>query len=308
MRDPVEVALKYKKNTDASFSLLVDQIERGVYVWQYCKNGTADWNELENLRENMYFVSADKAIQRGDKYRCLIFVKGKVRFYSKVFTIKTEYEERKTSENNKQEGKKEYKKQSSQYFTIEDTDGMDGWQFERYCAEILKKNKFEDVKVTAGSGDFGIDILTTKDRITYAIQCKCYSQAVNNKSVQEAYSGKSFYKCMIAVVLTNNYFTESAKLTAAKNAVVLWDRDELIKLIAQANQFGKKQHTHNENDNYKESNETVNDLFAGCDTLEKGKERYRSLMRIYHPDEQGNENMTKEINRQYDEFKMNAKG
>lgn len=298
MRNPTEVALKYKRCADKSISLFVDSVEKGKYLWQYCKNGTADWIELEESTDNVYSIPADKARILGDKYRCLVLVNNRVCFYSKVLTIFLEASKYKNNNYKERHHEKEdQKRYSEKRFTVEETDTMDGWQFERYCAEILKKNGFEDVKVTSGSGDFGIDILAAKERITYAIQCKCYSQSVNNKSVQEAYSGKEFYKCMVAVVLTNNYFTESAKLTAAKNAVSLWDRDELIRLIARANQEEYKSNSSNDQAGNK------NDLFAGCDTLEKGKERYRNLMKIYHPDEQGNEDMTKEINCQYDEFK-----
>ena len=87
------------------------------------------------------------------------------------------------------------------------------------------------IKRTQSSGDYGIDVLAEKDGISYAIQCKCYSKSVGNKAVQEAYSGKDFYKCMVAVVLTNNYFTKSAIETAKHNNVLLWDRNKLIELI-----------------------------------------------------------------------------
>ena len=39
---------------------------------------------------------------------------------------------------------------------------MDGWEFEEYCASILRKNGFSHVEVTQGSGDFGIDVIAEK--------------------------------------------------------------------------------------------------------------------------------------------------
>lgn len=114
-------------------------------------------------------------------------------------------------------------------------DNMEGHQFEYFCADILKKNGFENVEVTQGSGDHGIDILAEKDSITYAIQCKCYSSNIGNSAVQQAHTGKSLYHKDIAVVLTNRYFTPQAQQEAAALGVKLWDRDKLNSMIEKAN-------------------------------------------------------------------------
>lgn len=110
-------------------------------------------------------------------------------------------------------------------------DTMDGLTFEKFCAEILDKNGYENVKVTPGTADQGIDVLAYKDGIKFGFQCKCYSETVGNKAVQEAFAGKTYYKCHIGVVLTNQFFTRSAKELAEVNGIVLWDRNFLIKLI-----------------------------------------------------------------------------
>ena len=117
---------------------------------------------------------------------------------------------------------------------IVNIDSMDGHDFEEYCASILIKNGFEDVTVTSGSGDQGIDIIAYKDEIKYGIQCKCYSSDVGNKAVQEAYAGMKYYDCHVGVVLTNRYFTKAARELAKHNGIILWNRDKLIKLISQA--------------------------------------------------------------------------
>lgn len=112
-----------------------------------------------------------------------------------------------------------------------DFDNMEGHQFEYYCADLLKKNGYSNVIVTQGSGDQGIDILAEKDGIKYGIQCKCYTSDIGNKAVQEAFSGKTFYNCHVAVVLTNRNFTRSAQELAEKNGVLLWGRNKLLSLI-----------------------------------------------------------------------------
>lgn len=111
-------------------------------------------------------------------------------------------------------------------------DAMDGHEFEYFCAELLKENGFVNVEVTQASGDFGVDILAEKDGVTYAVQCKCYSDKVGNHAVQEATSGAQYYHRMVAVVLTNSTFTPAAIETAQKTNVLLWDREKLKEMMA----------------------------------------------------------------------------
>lgn len=110
-------------------------------------------------------------------------------------------------------------------------DGMEGHDFEYWCADILKKNGFSNVEVTRGSGDQGVDVLAKFGDVKYAIQCKCYSFDLGNKPVQEVNAGKAFYHCHIGVVMTNRYFTAGAKEIAEATGVLLWDRDTLKRLI-----------------------------------------------------------------------------
>lgn len=114
-------------------------------------------------------------------------------------------------------------------------DNMGGFEFEHFCADILSKNGFENVEVTQSSGDHGIDILAEKYGISYAIQCKCYSSNIGNAAVQQAHTGKSLYHKDIAVVLTNQYFTQQAIDEASVLGVKLWDRDKLQGLISNQN-------------------------------------------------------------------------
>ncbi len=126
--------------------------------------------------------------------------------------------------------------QDSMYTKMSDSDfdQMDGHTFEKFCADVLRKNGFSDVEVTVGSGDFGTDILAKKDGITYAIQCKCYSGNIGIAAVQEANSGRDYYNAMVGAVMTNRYFTPQAKVQAEKSKILLWDRDRLNEMIHQA--------------------------------------------------------------------------
>lgn len=108
------------------------------------------------------------------------------------------------------------------------TSGLD---FEKAFALILDKLNYTDIVVTSGSGDFGIDVLATKDDVLYGFQCKLYSNPVGNEAVQEAFAGKTHYNCNVVIVVTNNYFTSQAEKQALDTQVILWDRDILKKKI-----------------------------------------------------------------------------
>ncbi|MBR4084962.1 MAG: restriction endonuclease [Lachnospiraceae bacterium] len=112
-----------------------------------------------------------------------------------------------------------------------DIDLMEGHDFEYFCADLLCKKGFQEVEVTKGSGDYGIDILAQKDGVTYGIQCKCYTTPVGVKAVQEAYAGRDYYDCMVGVVLTNQYFTTPAVEVAKKLKIMLWDRGYLESMM-----------------------------------------------------------------------------
>ena len=113
----------------------------------------------------------------------------------------------------------------------DDIDLMEGHAFELFCAELLRKRGFQEVEVTKGSGDYGIDILAEKDGVTYAIQCKCYAAPVGVKAVQEAYAGRDYYDRMVGAVLTNQYFTTPAVEAAKKLKILLWDRGYLESML-----------------------------------------------------------------------------
>lgn len=107
----------------------------------------------------------------------------------------------------------------------------DGHTFEYVVADLLKGVGFRNVKVTVGSGDYGIDVVGEYNGASYAIQCKKYSGKVGISAVQEAFAGRSYYGCNYAMVITNNYFTPAAIKLAQSTGVILWDRNNVKKLI-----------------------------------------------------------------------------
>lgn len=111
-------------------------------------------------------------------------------------------------------------------------DSLDGHEFEYFCAKLLENSEFRDVKVTQGSGDYGVDIIARYHNMIYGIQCKRYASKVGVKAVQEALSGAEYYHCDVAVVLSNGSFTPNAIEMSKKTGVRLWDRNSLLNLVS----------------------------------------------------------------------------
>ncbi|MER2262217.1 MAG: restriction endonuclease [Psychrobacillus sp.] len=108
---------------------------------------------------------------------------------------------------------------------------MTGIEFEHFVAELFSKMGYLSV-VTKASGDQGIDVIAEKNGRKFGIQSKCYGSKVNNSAVQEVVAGLSYYNCDKGIVVTNNYFTNSAIELAKINNIILWDRDMLKEKFA----------------------------------------------------------------------------
>lgn len=115
--------------------------------------------------------------------------------------------------------------------TLAEIDEMDGYKFEEFMKQVYEQLGYS-VYHTPFSGDQGADlILTSKEKTRIAVQVKRYSGKVSNSAVQEVVASKGFYKCTEGIVVTNSYFTDSAKQLAEANLIDLVDRNELEKLI-----------------------------------------------------------------------------
>lgn len=115
--------------------------------------------------------------------------------------------------------------------SMEDVDGLDGHKFEYFVASVLSKNGFSNVQVTKASGDYGVDITATKDRVRWAFQCKCYQSTLGLKPIQEVYAGAKKYNASRAAVVTNSHFSKNAKILAQELGVELWDRRILGEMV-----------------------------------------------------------------------------
>lgn len=108
-------------------------------------------------------------------------------------------------------------------FEHENFDCMDGWEFESWCADWLCQNGFKNVMVTSGSGDYGADVLCSKNGITYAVQCKKYSGKVPYRAVEEVVCAMNYYRTERAMIFTNSELTAQASEAAQKLGVIVYD-------------------------------------------------------------------------------------
>lgn len=115
--------------------------------------------------------------------------------------------------------------------TLDEIDEMDGYKFEEFMKYVYEQLGYS-VYHTPFSGDQGADlILTSKGKTKIAVQVKRYSGKVSNSAVQEVVAAKGFYKCTEGIVVTNSYFTDSAKQLAEANLIDLVDRNGLEKMV-----------------------------------------------------------------------------
>jgi len=114
--------------------------------------------------------------------------------------------------------------------TICDLDELDGHEFENYLA-ILFNNLGYYAELTPGSGDYGADLILTKDGVRIAVQAKRSSKKVTLRAVQEVIGAKRYYKCDEAWVVTNNFYTNSAIDLARSDSVVLMDRSAIKNML-----------------------------------------------------------------------------
>jgi restriction system protein len=118
---------------------------------------------------------------------------------------------------------------------IAEVDRMDGTTFEVFLTTLFRRLGY-GVEHTGRRGDYGADLVVTKDGRRIAVQAKRWTKAVGVKAVQEAVASKGIYKCAEALVVANRAFTRQARTLGEANDVKLWDRDVLVaKLLAVGN-------------------------------------------------------------------------
>jgi restriction system protein len=123
-----------------------------------------------------------------------------------------------------------YKKQRLARAGIYEIDRMDGILFERYLVSLFERLGY-NVEHTPARGDYGADLIITKDNVRTAVQTKRHKHKVDGKAIQQVFTAQKMYRCTKAMVVTNSRYTAPARHLAKTNDVLLWDRDDLVKAI-----------------------------------------------------------------------------
>lgn len=113
-------------------------------------------------------------------------------------------------------------------------DSMSGVEFEYAIADLMRKDGYS-VRMTPATGDLGVDLVASRDRVSIALQLKCYANPVDRKAVSDVVAGMAYYRCTTAAVVTNNIFTPGAVKLAQANQCRLIDRRALSHWIAKVN-------------------------------------------------------------------------
>ncbi|MEG1458507.1 MAG: restriction endonuclease [Acetivibrio sp.] len=111
---------------------------------------------------------------------------------------------------------------------------MSGIAFEEYLKLRFEVLGFK-VNTTKVSNDYGADLILQKKKLTIAVQVKRYRSSIGVKAIQEVIGSMAYYEAQKGLVVTNSYYTKNACELAFSNHVILWDRDVLVRLIANEN-------------------------------------------------------------------------
>ncbi|MCG4437306.1 restriction endonuclease, partial [Erysipelothrix rhusiopathiae] len=108
-------------------------------------------------------------------------------------------------------------------------------EFEDFIIDLVTKLDYEIVEKVPQVNNQSVDFIATKDKVKFAFQCKFHNAPINYGTVKEIIYGVKFFDSHVGVIVTNNSFRKPARELADSNNIVLWDGDDLVKLINSIN-------------------------------------------------------------------------
>lgn len=113
---------------------------------------------------------------------------------------------------------------------IDEIDASRGGDLLERRLELLFRDLGYSVARTKATGDFGADLIASRDGEVVAVQAKSYARGskVGIAAVQEVAASVRYYSATRGLVVTNSSFTRHAVALAEANGVELWDRGRLI--------------------------------------------------------------------------------
>lgn len=114
------------------------------------------------------------------------------------------------------------------------------YHFEEFICELFRDSGYQG-EITKSTGDFGADVILTKDNSRTAVQVKRYEREnlVGVKEINQVIGGREYYKCDKAIIITTSDFTKAAKKLAEQTNIELWNWDKLYSEIKRVYLEGK---------------------------------------------------------------------
>lgn len=219
--------------TKQQIKFLIYDVAFDLSVDDHCKRiGSDNVNSLEELMRNHIDFIENSNQEMSDEisneiFKTIAFQKGYIDLSEDIELMlgeakkKFEVEDLENSiGNNSQENQ----------INIGHLDYFTGYEFEKFLEKLFVKIGYE-VFLTKLSNDQGADLILKKHHETVVVQAKRYNDTVGNKAIQEVIASIRHYNANRAMVVTTNYFTNSAIRLAESNDVELVDRDKLGYLI-----------------------------------------------------------------------------
>lgn len=107
------------------------------------------------------------------------------------------------------------------------------YDFEKFMAELFRADGFT-VEETGYSGDFGADLILTKDDERTVVQVKRYAPGsqVGVNDINQVIGARTYYRADSALVVTTSDFTNPAIALGRSAEVVLWNWQRLEKYLS----------------------------------------------------------------------------
>jgi restriction endonuclease Mrr len=106
-------------------------------------------------------------------------------------------------------------------------ESLNGYQFERETAEVLKRYEFSP-RLTPGSGDGGVDIEVTRNGLKGVVQCKAHVTSAGPSVVRDLYGVIHHRRADFGIVVSRGGFTRGADEFARDKPIYFLDTDDLI--------------------------------------------------------------------------------
>ena len=120
---------------------------------------------------------------------------------------------------------------------IRDIDALSGRDFEHLLVPLFKSRGFK-VELTPLVGDWGADLILSKDGQKMVVQAKRWRKDVGVKALGDVLRARDKYRANAMLYVATAGYTNQAREQAKASGIILWDRDRFIRELEQASRKG----------------------------------------------------------------------